>query len=398
MEELLEKTQKMEQNTLDKDYIKDLVQDLLNSAHSDPLKRKIVPHIDKLNFACPICGDSLKHSHKKRGNLYFKNMYYVCYNDSSCSRSFTKLLKTFNIEMGLDEKLKLYDYLENNVTYFDSKDVEFNNFDKLFNIDELTEFYKDKKYRHVTKLRPLQVGSVVYNYIKDIRKVQNTQDIYEAEFYITEKWMQPVMVYMNKVKDKVVSFQVRNLLDGDKRIFKIYDFSKIWGEMHPGEELDDQEKISFDKLSHFFNIFRIDFTNPVNFFEGYIDSLFLPNSIGLVGVNTDMSFLIKEEGLDLRFIYDNDKAGFKKSRTMIEQRKPVFLWNKLFLDMIKQYKGKLSKEELIETLENIKDFNMFQLKFKKAPVYKLFDIEKYFSMDELDIYYLMSLKELAKTI
>lgn len=388
----------MEQISLDKDYIKTLLQEILNKAHDNPIKRKINEHKTEFVFSCPICGDSHKVATKKRGHLYLKNFYFKCYNSDECSRSFTKLLKTFNVEMELDEKLKLYEYLEHSVTYFDSKNVEFNNFDKLFNIDELTEFYKDKKYRHITNLKPLQAGSVAYNYIKNIRKIQNTQDIYEAEFYITEKWKQTVIVFMNKVKDKVVSFQVRNLLDGDKRIFKIYDFSKIWGEIHPDEELDEQEKISFDKLSHFYNIFRIDFTNPVNFFEGYIDSLFLPNSIGLVGVNTDMSFLLKEDGLDLRFIYDNDKAGFKKSRMMIEQRKSVFLWNKLFLDMIKQYKGKLSKEELIETLENIKDFNMFQLKFKKAPVYKLFEIEKYFSRDDLDIYYLMSLKELAKTI
>ena len=206
------------------------------------------------------------------------------------------------------------------------------------------------------------------------------------------------MVYLNKVKDKVVSLQVRNLLDGDKRLFKIYDFSKIWNEIHPDEELDEQEKISFDKLSHFFNIFRVDFTRSVCFFEGYIDSLFLPNSIGLVGVNTDMSFLLKEDGLDLKFIYDNDKAGFKKSRQMIEEHKPVFLWNKMFLDMIKQYKGKMSKQELVEIFINIKDFNGFQLKFKKGPVYKLFDLDKYFSRDDLDIYYLDNLKELVKTI
>jgi hypothetical protein len=196
----------------------------------------------------------------------------------------------------------------------------------------------------------------------------------------------------------VVSLQVRNLLDGDKRMFKIYDFSKIFFEIYPEGELDEQEKLSYDKLSHFFNIFRINWTTPVNIFEGYIDSLFLPNSIGMIGVNTDLSFLLKEEGLELRFIYDNDKAGKKKARLMIEGKSKIFLWNKFFLDIIKGYKGKMSKDELIETLDHIKDFNMLQLKFSKKPIFERFDFEKYFSNDDLDIYYLEDLKELAKML
>ena len=105
MEDILEKTNKMEEKTLDKEYITALIQEILNKTHTDSSKKRIVTHVDKLNFSCPICGDSMKHAHKKRGNLYFKNMYYVCYNDSSCSRSFTKLLKTFNVDMYLDIKI-----------------------------------------------------------------------------------------------------------------------------------------------------------------------------------------------------------------------------------------------------------------------------------------------------
>lgn len=398
MEDILENKKKMDENKLNKEYIKFLLQEVLNKAHPNTSeKRRIVERDNEFTYACPHCGDSSKNPNMKRNHLYLSNLYTVCYNEG-CNMSFTKMLKTFNVEIDLDEKLKLYDYLENNVTYFDSKDVEFNNFDKLININELMNFYSDKKYRHITKLKPLEYGSVVYNYIKNKRRIGYTEDIYQCEFWITDKWMQNCIVFINKIRDKVVSLQVRNLLDGDKRMFKIYDFSKIWGEMYPEEELDEQEKISFDKLSHFFNITKVDFTQPVNFFEGYIDSLFLPNSIGLVGVNTDMSFLLKEDGLELRFIFDNDKAGFKKTREYIEEKKPVFLWNKLFLDMVKQYKGKMTKDELVEMLSDIKDFNQFQLKFKKSPIYKLFDIDKYFSRDELDIYYLMTLKELVKTM
>jgi hypothetical protein len=381
---------------LDKQYIKSLVQLILNNSHSLVEKRRIVEHNGELNFSCPICGDSSKIQSKKRGHVYFNSLYYKCYNDESCSRSFTRLLKTFNIEMDLDKKLEMYDYLENNITYHNNQDIQFSNLDKLFNIQELMDFYSDKKYRHITNLRPLQDGSVVDKYVRKHRRIKYTENIYEAMFYITDKWCQPVMVFLNKVKDKVVSLQVRNLLDGDKRMFKIYDFSKIYGEIYPNVELDIQEKISYDKLSHFFNIFNIDFTRTINMFEGYVDSLSLSNSIGLIGLNTDISFLLKEEGIDIRFIYDNDAPGFKKTRSMLEQKHTVFLWNKFYLDFIKDYKGKMNKSELIHMLQHeIKDFNKLSTKFKQ-PIEKLFNFDKYFSNDDLDIYYLMDLESLVK--
>jgi hypothetical protein len=382
---------------LDKEYIKTLVQVILNKNHPDNQKRYIVEHRDRLNFACPICGDSEKHNQKKRGNLYFKNMYYVCYNEESCSRTFTNLLKTFGVDMDLDKKLELYEYIENNINYYNPDDVQFDNLNKLFDLDDILKFFGgNNKTVKLTNLRPLSKGSVVERHVTQERKIPKTFDIYEGIFHITEKWQQPVMVYMNKFKNKVISFQVRNLLEGEKRMFKIYDFSMIFDIMYPDGELDDQERISYDKLSHFFNIFNIDFSKPVHMFEGYTDSLFLSNSIGQIGVNTDLSFLLKEEGIEFRFIYDNDEAGFKKSRKMLEEGRQVFLWNKFFIDMMKDYKGDKPKSEMIKMLKNIKDFNSLGKRFKQ-PIEKIFNFDNYFTKDELDIYYFMDLEQIYKT-
>ena len=318
-----------------------------------------------------------------------------CYNNPECSCSFTKLLKTFNVDMDLEKKLELYEYIENNVSYKRTDDIQFNNLDKLFNVQDLMSFYNDNKKNGLSSLKPLVNGSVVDYYVREIRKITNTTDIFQGVYYFSEKWKQNVLIFMNKVNDKVVSLQIRNLLDGDKRFFKIYDFSKIFKEMYPEDDLDDQERISYDKLSHFYNIFKVDFTRPVNMFEGYIDSLFLQNSIGMVGMNTDLSFLKKEDGIELRFVFDNDKPGMKKARQMLDDGDKIFLWNKLYLDMIKDYKGKMTKPKLVQVLKNIKDLNSLSLKFKK-PIERLFDFEKYFSKDDLDIYYLDDLEELFK--
>jgi len=385
-----------EQIKLDKEYVTSLIRVILDKSHSDPQKKQIREHRDRLNFACPICGDSHKHTGKKRGNLYYKNMYYVCYNEEACSRSFTNLLKTFGIDMDLDKKLELYDYIEQNVNYYNPDDVQFDNLNKLYDVDDLVEFFKTNKSRGLTGLRPLTQGSVVWNHVVNERKIRNPINIYEGIFYITPKWKFPVMVYMNKIKEKVVSFQTRNLLEGEKRHFKIFDFSRIYDLMYPENELDEQERISYDKLSHFFNIFNVDFSRPVHMFEGYTDSLFLSNSIGQIGVNTDLSFLLKEEGIEFRFVYDNDVAGFKKSRKMLEQGHQVFLWNKFFIDMMKEYKGGKSKPDMARMLKDTKDFNSLGKKFSR-PIEKIFDFSKYFTNDELDIYYFDDLEVIYKT-
>ena len=77
---------------LDRSYIKSKIQEILNHAHPEQQKKYIKDYPERLNFACPVCGDSQKQLTKKRGNLYFKNMMYICFNEG-CNMSFLKLLK-----------------------------------------------------------------------------------------------------------------------------------------------------------------------------------------------------------------------------------------------------------------------------------------------------------------
>ena len=83
---------------LDMNYIESKIQNILNREFKDIPQKRVIKRFptnsnpDRLNFACPICGDSERTLSKKRGNLYFKNMQYICFNSDGCSRSFLKLL------------------------------------------------------------------------------------------------------------------------------------------------------------------------------------------------------------------------------------------------------------------------------------------------------------------
>ena len=114
----------------------------------------------------------------------------------------------------------------------------------------------------------------------------------------------------------------------------------------------------------------------------------------MIGLNTDLSFLLKEDGLDLRFIYDNDVPGFKKSKKMMLDGKKVFLWNKFFLDLVLNYKGNIKKIELVRKLQHIKDFNQLAMIFKKTNVFSKIDNPKYFSRDSIDNIYFNTLEYL----
>ena len=107
--------------------------------------------------------------------------------------------------------------------------------------------------------------------------------------------------------------------------------------MYPDKPMDDFEAISYNKLSHFINILNVDFSQPVTIFEGYFDSHFFPNSIGVIGVNTDITFLLKDESLNLRFFYDNDSDGYKASNEKLKMGYKVFLWKLLFKDIVKRF-------------------------------------------------------------
>lgn len=370
---------------LDKDFVINKVQHIVNKKHSIPAKRQIKIAHDRVNFACPICGDSEKIASRKRGNVYLKNMMYKCFNCGYYT-SFIKLCDTFNESIDVEKRLEIYQYIDEN-THFNKDDDEFviKSLDKLINIDDLISGFNNPAKNKLTDIRPIQKGSMIYEYLTKKRKIFNNSNLYEGLYHFTEKWVEPVVVILNRHNDLVLGLQVRNLKEQkNKRFYKIYDFETIYNTLNPETPLDEFEAHSYNKLSHFFNVLNINFERPVTLFEGYFDSIFFPNSIGSIGINTDFSFLLNDDSLNIRFFYDNDKDGYRKSKQRLEEGYPVFLWKKLFKDILK---NKNNKYKAQIRLNKIKDLNKLAIEMKRSP-YKYLNLENYFSNDKLDLIYL----------
>jgi len=377
---------------LDKGYVKSKIQEVLNHAHSKSRKQDIREYPERLNFACPICGDSEKVVSKKRGNLYYKNMMYICFNEDGCSRSFLKLLKVFNIPIDLGKKVDIYNYIDINAKY-SCRDDNFvaQRLDKLMDINEISEFFNNNPNTEFSDFGPIKKNSKVFQYLKYERFISDFTNLYEAKYHISPKWIEPVIIILNKSGDKVLGLQVRNLKsEKRKRLFKIYNFEKLYNIIHSDDPLDEIEALSYNKLSNFYNILNVNWEKPVTIFEGYLDAIFMSdkNSIGAIGINStdDMNFLLEnDEDLKLQFFFDQDLIGVRKSLQKLKDGYSVFLWQKFIEDMIKNKKDKYKAKKF---LLKIKDLNELVIKIKNIEKFNKINLQQYFSNDEFDSLYL----------
>lgn len=372
-----------EEIKIDKDYCRSIIQQILNKAHTLAPKKVIKETPDGLDFADPIGGDSRKNPYVKRAHLYWNSFYVICYDDEGYKMPFTKFCSTFNIDIDPTQRLAIYTHIDNNITY-DDYENEFmeSTFEDLISLDKLTEVLNSGECEsQVINFKPIQSGGRVEYYLKK-RNITNFKNIYEAEFYRSSDWIEPILVILNRKGDNVLGIQVRNLKDGYKRMFKIYNYEQIleWVNPEKLEKMEMNQIILFNKLSYFYNIMNVNFNSTITLFEGYLDSLFYPNSVGVAGVGTDMKIL-EGNNLNIQYLYDNDRAGWKKSEEKINKGYPVFLWNKLFDDIVEKKKVK-DPYFLLNKMRKIKDLNKLACVVDNP--YSTLSLKDYFSKDVFD--------------
>jgi len=370
-----------EEQKLDVDYIINIVQNILNNNHTDPrkkeLKLKLEGNNKELNMNCPICGDG--HGVRFRGHLYLNSLRYVCYNEREAdSMSFNKFCEHFGVKIDLKKKMDIYNYIDNNWAYTKKDDFLLKNMDKLLSLNDFSEHIKENP-TFLFNFRPITEGSVQWNYLMD-RKIHDFTNIWEATYKITNKWFENVIVILNRSDDKLIGMQLRNLkTEKNKRIYKFINFQELYNMRYPEDVLDEFEAISYNKLSAIFNIMNVDFERTVYVFEGYLDSLFFPNSLALVGLDTDIS-IFADENVDIKFVLDNDAAGLKKAKKMIDDKYSVFLWKKL-INHLSKGKSIKYKQALLEN----KDINKLVQFYGNPNLYHDFNLDKFFAIDQFDL-------------
>jgi hypothetical protein len=367
-----------------KNYIIERCQSIVNKEFSSNIERRLIIHEDRINFRCPYCREGSVKS-KKRANIYLNKFFFICFRCGH-KTNFDKLCKDFNEQLDPDKKLEMIEHLNSVMTY---SDYEANMSDAKFeNLIELSELERvfSSNLTQISDFKPIVTNGGIYKYLigRGIPEEYH-KNIYQAKFWKNEDESEWIIVMLNRRDTKVLGMQVRNLKEGKKRMFKIYNYENLLEWINIGKEdpieIDMNEMVIYNKLSYYFNILNVDLGSTITVFEGYLDSLFYPNSIGLVGVNTDYK-LIENNGLDIQYFFDNDDAGFDKSEEKIKHEYPVFLWKKLFEDIVEKKKV-ADPAALLHRISKVKDINKLCQLVPDA--YSKLELWDYFSNDILDI-------------
>jgi len=378
-----------------KNYIIERCQSIVNKEFSSNIERRLIIHEDRINFRCPYCREGSVKS-KKRANIYLNKFFFICFRCGH-KTNFDKLCKDFNEQLDPDKKLEMIEHLNSVMTY---SDYEANMSDAKFeNLIELSELERvfSSNLTQISDFKPIVTNGGIYKYLigRGIPEEYH-KNIYQAKFWKNEDEAEWIIVMLNRRDTKVLGMQVRNLKEGKRRMFKIYNYENLLECINIGKEnpleIDMNEMVIYNKLSYYFNILNVDLGNTITVFEGYLDSLFYPNSIGLVGVNTDYK-LIENNGLNIQYFFDNDDAGFSKSEEKIKVEYPVFLWQKLFEDIVEKKKV-ADPAALLHRISKVKDINKLATLVQNP--YKSLNLPDFFSKDVLDLKWIPKKKKYSK--
>jgi hypothetical protein len=366
--------------------IHQFVKDVLNFRFSgDHHKTKInADDSDKLNFACPYCGDSEKDPTKKRGNLYLTTQSYKCFNDGCLTWvSLSKFISTFALKYSLelpsiDERKETRKPLRQETKR--GFLIEFLMNPKVKS--SLIDFSSLQSRFFLIPCKDAPEDSPIYQYLKT-RNIFSLPSFEQTCYY--DSRMDKIYIFNLDLRSgKVLGVSLRRIDGGTGPKYNIRNYSEF---KKTGliRGVDDDIISKVDTINNYFNILNVNFSYPVIVTEGQIDAMFLRNSIATTGVTKSKALLgtllSKNNAL---ILFDNDKAGRSESMKLIKVGYKVFMWANLIDDLKTKY------PKSIKDILNIKDVNdlyNFYVKVNDNISFDQFnnDISKYFTQSIYDM-------------
>jgi len=317
---------------------------------------------DRLNFACPYCGDSTN-EHKKRANIYWANLMYHCFNDG-CKKhtNLVNFYKDFNSPVQNTDELTFFlDYIrEHRVSTVTKEYLELNTFQNLVEFGIPYETVKSK----LRLLHPSE-DMTIEKYLK-ARFMHFKMD----HFLYDKKKDQLYVLNLTPDKTKILGWQIRNFQENRAK-YVSFNIEKI-NYLLFGRGIEDRsedEIIKLNTMSLYFGILSADFSKNVTIFEGVIDSFLQPNSIAITGADKPTEMF--DDITTIRYLFDNDNAGRRVMEAKLKKRKNVFMWNKLVRDF--------------KVREQVKDLNDLFIYCWKNKNEAIKNLDKYFTHEPLDI-------------
>lgn len=267
------------------------------------------------NCRCPYCGDSQKHKRKARGYFYVKNndMFYRCHNcgvGTTIYKFLEQVMPTLAKEYAMERWKKgenghsNYKKPEINLQFEKPKVSTKNILSELKSVDTLPNSHICKIFVENRKIPKEKWNKLYYtdNFCKLIDK--HGKEPCDQSFKLDERLVIPIFDKNNEL----VAMQGRAL---DKKSSVRYLTLKLI------DSLDDV----------WFGIENINFKEQVYIVEGPIDSLFLPNCLAMIGLNTDKK--VPKGIKNFVYVLDNEprnKEVLDYYDSVIQNGQSVVIW------------------------------------------------------------------------
>jgi hypothetical protein len=364
-------------------FIKDV---LKKRFPDDRFKQEVYESGDKINFACPYCGDSKSDSRKKRGNIYPDRGFYKCYNDGCGVKSdIPKFISKFALKysLGVPEVKAEAQWSPQTSKKKRGSLIELlinkNASDYLLKIEEVARRFS------LTQCSEIDPDTELGLFIKN--RDLNTLSAFQKCSYFDSREDKIYLFNLDHRTGKILGFAIRRIgedIFGPKYLIKNYSELKKNGLV---KNVDDDIISDIDSINNYFNVLNVDFSKPILVTEGQIDAMFLNNSIATTGISK--SKLLLENLLsksNTLILFDSDLAGKTQSIDLIKKGYRVFLWNKVMADLRKKYTEDYRSVRLIK---DVNDLYSFMLKHDSSLTFDVFNefVLQYFSESPLDLLY-----------
>lgn len=296
-----------------RDKLKGLVQDILDRSFPGTYeKRRIADREERLNFACPYCGDSYADDHKKRANIYYKEYGFHCYN---CGKhvQLDEFLKDFGKDIDSSEKVFLHDIKKKTIER--ANIAQQKAFEYYIDFEMLDKYAIDKgQIMRKFRLVEAKLNSKMREYLEG--RCQ-----YGSEKFAYEPRNEKLFIFNFTKSGKVLGFQVRNFKYSPKYV--TYELEMIYKKL--GLDIPDNDEFrEANKLSSCFGLNTVDFGKDIIVTEGPMDSFLVDNGMCVCGLKKAFPF----DFANIKYMYDYDLPGVKKSLEIAKTGKSVFMWKK----------------------------------------------------------------------
>lgn len=266
------------------------------------------------NFRCPYCGDSHKNKSKARGYLFDnKNVtVYKCHN-CGITTNFSNFLKQNASDLYDEYVLETYKDGFSSNKLFEKSDKDFvfeapkfsASLDGLVRICDLNKTHAARKYVESRQLPDAKLKDIYY--IPQYKKWVNQQ---KPTFKNTYPDHSRIIIPL--ILDKEwFGFQARAL--------------------NPKNSMRYLTTILDESKPKVYNLDSIDYTQRVFITEGAFDSMFLNNSIAMVGADIDWTFINSHIDTDFVFVYDNEPRNAQivaRMEKVIDRKHSIVIWPK----------------------------------------------------------------------